>query len=191
MDIPAAPFSSLCQQCHEQVDLDFDFTMAFQPIVDCSQRTIFGYEALVRGINNEPAQSVIARVNDDNRYRFDQLCRIKAIALAARLDMRGMLSINFLPNAVYRPERCIRTTLQAAREHLFPIEQIMFELTEVEQVQDSQHLRGIVDHYQALGFKTALDDFGAGYSGLNLLADFHPNIVKLDMHLLRGIPGKP
>nr|WP_279474213.1 hypothetical protein [Aeromonas caviae] len=42
------------------------------------------------GLNNESAQSVIDRVNDDNRYRFDQLCRIKAIALAARLDMRGM-----------------------------------------------------------------------------------------------------
>ncbi|WP_438404999.1 EAL domain-containing protein, partial [Aeromonas hydrophila] len=125
------------------------------------------------------------------RYRFDQLCRIKAIALAARLGMKGMLSINFLPNAVYRPERCIRTTLQAAREHHFPIEQIMFELTGGEQVQDSQHLRGIVDHYQALGFKTAIDDFGAGYSGLNLLADFHPNIVKLDMHLLRGIDHDP
>lgn len=119
MDIPAAPSPAICQLCQEKADLDFDFTMAFQPIVDCSQRTIFGYEALVRGINNEPAQSVIARVNDDNRYRFDQLCRIKAIALAARLDMRGMLSINFLPNAVYRPERCIRTTLQAARERRF------------------------------------------------------------------------
>ncbi|WP_240038573.1 EAL domain-containing protein [Aeromonas sobria] len=145
----------------------------------------------MRGINNEPGQSVIARVNDDNRYRFDQPCRIKAIARAARLGMKGMLSINFLPNAVYRPERCIRTTLQAAREHHFPIEQIMFELTEVEQVRDSQHLRGIVDHYQALGFKTAIDDFGAGYSGLNLLADFRPNIVKLDMHLLLGIDQDP
>ncbi|MEH8187348.1 EAL domain-containing protein [Aeromonas allosaccharophila] len=191
MDIPSAPAPSICQQCQEQVDLDFDFTMAFQPIIDCRNRTLFGYEALVRGLNNEPAQSVIARVNDDNRYRFDQLCRIKAIALAARLGMKGMLSINFLPNAVYRPERCIRTTLQAAREHNFPIEQIMFELTEVEQLLDNQHIRGIVDHYQALGFKTAMDDFGAGYSGLNLLADFLPDIIKLDMHLLRGIDQDP
>lgn len=191
MDIPSAPAPSICQQCQEQVDLDFDFTMAFQPIIDCRNRTLFGYEALVRGLNNESAHSVIARVNDSNRYRFDQLCRIKAIALAARLGMKGMLSINFLPNAVYRPERCIRTTLQAAREHNFPIEQIMFELTEVEQLLDNQHIRGIVDHYQSLGFKTAMDDFGAGYSGLNLLADFLPDIIKLDMHLLRGIDQDP
>ncbi|WP_323993007.1 EAL domain-containing protein [Aeromonas dhakensis] len=189
MDIPASP--SICQQCQEPVALDFDFSMAFQPIIDCQTHTIFGYEALVRGLSNEPAHSVIARVNDDNRYRFDQLCRIKAIALAAQLEMQGMLSINFLPNAVYRPERCIRTTLQAAREHLFPIEQIMFEFTEVEQVKDNQHIRNIVDHYQTLGFKTAIDDFGAGYSGLSLLADFRPNIAKLDMHLLRGIDKDP
>lgn len=187
MGIPSAPPLPVCQQCQEQGELDFDFTMAFQPIVDCQASTIFGYEALVRGLNNESAHSVIAHVTDDNRYRFDQLCRIKAIALAAKLELKGMLSINFLPNAVYRPERCIRTTLQAAREHRFPIEQIMFEFTEVEQMLDGQHVRKIVDHYRTLGFKTAIDDFGAGYSGLNLLTDFRPDIIKLDMHLLRGI----
>ena len=61
----------------------------------------------------------------------------------------------------------------------------------LEQLLDNQHIRGIVDHYQALGFKTAMDDFGAGYSGLNLLADFLPDIIKLDMHLLRGIDQDP
>ena len=49
MDIPAAPSPAICQLCQEKADLDFDFTMAFQPIVDCGKRTIFGYEALVRG----------------------------------------------------------------------------------------------------------------------------------------------
>ncbi|MGU5726950.1 hypothetical protein [Aeromonas caviae] len=44
MDIPAAPSPAICQLCQEKADLDFDFTMAFQPIVDCSQRTLFGYE---------------------------------------------------------------------------------------------------------------------------------------------------
>ena len=90
-----------------------------------------------------------------------------------------MLSINFLPNAVYRPERCIRTHVAGGPRASLSIEQIMFEFTEVEQVQDNRHIRGIVDHYQALGFKTAIDDFGAGYSGLSLLADFRPDIVKL------------
>ena len=161
--------------------------MAFQPIIDCSAKNIFGYEALVRGPNNESAYSVISQVNDDNRYTFDQLCRVKAISLAAKLALPSILSINFLPNAIYQPERCIKTTLAAAQKYNFPVKQIMFEFTEVEQVEDTAHIKRVVEYYQSLGFITATDDFGSGYSGLNLLADFQSNIIKLDMELVRDI----
>ncbi|MAX50362.1 MAG: diguanylate phosphodiesterase [Methylophaga sp.] len=177
----------ICQSCTEDNNLDFDFTMAFQPIINCSNETIYGYEALVRGINNESAYSVISRVNDSNRYLFDQLCRVKAISLASKLNITSMLSINFLPNAVYVPERCIRTTFEAAKQYDFPTERIMFEFTEVEKIDDTEHVKRIVDYYQSLGFKTAVDDFGSGYSGLNLLADFQTDIIKLDMALIRNI----
>ncbi|KPH94257.1 diguanylate phosphodiesterase [Pseudoalteromonas porphyrae] len=176
-----------CNNCSDINDLDFDFTMAFQPIVNCKTKRVFGYEALARGLNNESAYSVISKVNDDNRYLFDQLCRVKAIALAAELKLDGMLSINFLPNAIYKPERCIRTTLEAAKKHNFPTQNIMFEFTEVEKIEDTNHVKRVVEYYQSLGFKTATDDFGAGYSGINLLADFQTDIVKLDMGLIRGI----
>lgn len=176
-----------CANCRDKAALDFDFTMAFQPIVELSKRRVRGYEALVRGLGNESAYSVIARVNAGNRYRFDQLCRVKAIRLAAELDMDTMLSINFLPNAVYRPDLCIRTALEAAATHGFPAEKIMFEFTEGERVKDNQHIKQIVEHYREIGFKTAIDDFGAGYSGLKLLADFQTDIVKVDMDLIRDI----
>ncbi len=178
---------ALCRQCSGSSKLEFDFTMAFQPIIDCTSQTVFGYEALVRGLDNQSAYSIISQVNDDNRYLFDQLCRVKAITLAARLKINCMLSINFLPNAIYNPQRCIRTTLEAANTHQFPIQNILFEFTESEKVEDSHHIRAIVESYQAMGFKTAIDDFGAGYSGLNLLADFQTDIVKLDMALIRNI----
>ena len=177
----------LCKQCLDEKGLGFDFTMAFQPIVNCKTKDIFGYEALVRGLNNESAYSVISNVNEENRYVFDQLCRIKAIALASKLNISTMLSINFLPNAIYQPERCIRTTLAAAKEYNFSIERIMFEFTEVEKLEDNKHIQRVVECYQLLGFKTATDDFGAGYSGLNLLADFQTDIIKLDMELIRNI----
>lgn len=176
-----------CAQCRQAVDLGFDFTMAFQPIVDWASRSVVGYEALVRGLQGQSAVQVIAQVHDGNRYRFDQACRVKAIALAAELGLKGFLNINFLPNAVYRPELCIRTTLEAARLHDFPIQQIVFEITEVEKVERSEHLKQIVNYYNAQGFRTALDDFGAGYSGLGLLADFQTDFLKLDMGLIRGI----
>ena len=176
-----------CSNCADPSLLDFDFTMAFQPIVNCKSRQIFGYEALVRGLNNESAYSVISKVNDDNRYLFDQLCRIKAIALAAKLELDSMLSINFLPKAVYKPERCIRTTLEAAEEYGFSTDRIMFEFTEVEKIEDSDFVKKIVEYYRKSGFKTAIDDFGSGYAGLGLLADFQTNIVKFDMELIRNI----
>lgn len=167
--------------------MDFDFTMAFQPIVNVTTGEIFAHEALVRGVNGEGAGSVFAHVNDGNRYRFDQACRVKAIRLAAELGMNTLLSINFLPNAVYRPELCIRTTLNAAQTYGFPIERIIFEVTEGEHIEDHPHLRNILDHYQKQGFHTAIDDFGAGYAGLGLLAEFQSDLIKLDMALIRGI----
>lgn len=126
-----------CNNCSDKSRLDFDFTMAFQPIINSQSKEVYGYEALVRGLNNESAFSIISKVNDENRYLFDQLCRVKAIALASKLNLDSMLSINFLPNAIYRPERCIRTTLDAAKKYDFPVEKIMFEFTEVEKIEDS------------------------------------------------------
>ncbi len=176
-----------CDKCSDKASLDFEFTMAFQPIINCKTNQIFGYEALVRGLNNESAYSIISKVNDDNRYLFDQLCRVKAIALAAQLKLDSMLSINFLPKAIYKPERCIRTTLEAAKKYGFSTDKIMFEFTEVEKIDDSDFVKKIVEYYKKSGFITAIDDFGSGYSGLGLLADFQTNIVKFDMALIRNI----
>lgn len=176
-----------CGSCKDGGGLDFDFEYAYQPIVDLSLRDIVAHEALVRGPNGESAFSVLSQVNDANRYSFDQACRVKAIRGAAELGMMELLSINFLPNAVYRPEACIRSTFAAAKEHRFPIEQIIFEVTESEQVMDRPHLVNIFREYRRYGFHTAIDDFGAGYAGLNLLSEFQPDIIKIDMELVRGI----
>ena len=101
--------------------------------------------------------------------------------------MRENLSINFMPNAVYEPSRCLRTTLEAAHRTGFPIENIIFETIEDEHIHDASYVKDIFATYRREGFKTAIDDFGAGYAGLNLLADFQPDFVKLDMALIRHI----
>ncbi len=101
--------------------------------------------------------------------------------------MQELLSINFLPNAVYRPEACIQSTFKAARQYGFPIERIIFEVTEGEEVMDRPHLVDIFREYTRFGFSTAIDDFGAGYAGLTLLSEFQPDIIKIDMELVRNI----
>ena len=165
----------------------FTFVMAFQPVVNLERKTVYAYEALVRGANGESAASVLSEVTEANRYAFDQACRVKAIQTAAQLGLDRRLNINFMPNAVYHPEACLRLTLSAARQFGFRLDLITFEFTEDEQITDRQHLQNIITAYRRHGFKTALDDFGAGYAGLSLLADFQPDIIKIDRVLVTNI----
>lgn len=165
--------------------------MAFQPIVDTRDRTVVSYEALVRGTDGAGAWHILQQVTDANRYTFDQACRVKAIELATRLSVPCRLNINFLPNAVYQPEACIRATLAAAERCGFPLDRIAFEVAEQENMVDKAHLQHIMRSYRRHGFGTAIDDFGAGYAGLHLLAEFQPDVIKIDMALLRGIDADP
>jgi EAL domain-containing protein (putative c-di-GMP-specific phosphodiesterase class I) len=179
-----------CEGCRNGKDLDFAFSMAFQPIVDVARERVWGYEALVRGADGAPARDVLSRIDDENRYRFDQACRVKAIETAAELfsaDGDVKLSINFMPNAVYEPAACLRTSVAAAERVGLARERIIFEFTEREKIEDVGHVERIVAEYRRQGFLTAIDDFGAGHAGLTLLAKFQPDIVKLDMELVRGI----
>lgn len=182
-----APEPLTCGACRDGAGLEFRFSMAFQPIVDLESTTIVAFEALVRGPAGEPSRSVLDQVVDRNRYQFDQAARVRAIELAARLKSSVPVSINFMPNAMYRPETCIRVTLEAAEALSFPTSQIIFEVNEAEPIEDREHLRGIFREYKRHGFQTAIDDFGAGYAGLGLLADFSPDLIKLDMALVRNV----
>ncbi len=181
---------SRCGACVDGISPPFAFTMAFQPVVDVTERRIYAYEALVRGPAGESAASVLSQVTAANRYAFDQSCRIKAIGLASRQGLQATgasLSINFIPGAMYQPENCVRATLAAARRHQFPVERLIFELTENEEITDYPHLERIFQVYHTNHFRTALDDFGTGFSGLGLLAHFQPDVIKIDLSLLRGV----
>ena len=115
-----------CQGCQDGEGFDRPITMAFQPISSVTGHRVFAFEALVRGASGEGAGEILAHVSESNRYAFDQKCRVKAIELASelRLSEAGtLLSINFLPNAVYEPRACIRATLGAALRTGFPVQQ--------------------------------------------------------------------
>ncbi len=173
-----------CNRCDSPVP--FKFTMAFQPIVDVSQRKIVYYEALVRGPNGESAFSILDQVTEELIYRFDQACRIKAIELASELGMQERLSINFLPNAVYEPEACIQATLETSHRVGWPTDRLNFEIVETERVRDRLHMRTIIESYREMGFTTSLDDFGNGYANLDLLTDLCPDSLKIDRELVMG-----
>lgn len=178
---------STCEECSCHRPLGFAIKMAFQPIVNVADNSVFAHEALVRGEHGEGAGEVIGRVNSDNIYTFDQTCRVCAIETAARVGLPAKLSINFMPNAIYDPETCLAKTLQIAKKVNFPHQNIIFEVTEHEKVENHELLVNVFKTYREHGFMTAIDDFGEGYAGLNLLADFQPDILKLDMKMIRNI----
>ena len=184
-----------CAICGNGLGAELDFSFAYQPIVDLGSGRIYAHEALVRGPQGQSAASVLERIGESNRYSFDQACRVRAIDLACDLGLseRGgeKLSINFLPHAVYRPEVCIQTTLQAARRRGLEVSSIVFEVTEGERIEDGPWFAEILREYRRQGFLTAIDDFGAGYAGLRLLADFQPDLIKLDMDLVRNVDADP
>jgi EAL domain-containing protein (putative c-di-GMP-specific phosphodiesterase class I) len=183
-----------CAGCKGGLEQPFPFSMAFQPIIDVEARRIYAFEALVRGTQGQSAATMLAQVSDQNRYAFDQSCRVQAITLAAQLGLAhtgARLSINFMPGAVYSPAACIQATLRTAREVGFPLAKLIFEVTEAERVLDPAHLRSIVEDYNERGFLVAIDDFGAGYAGLSLLADIPVDILKLDMGLTRNLDQRP
>ncbi|ACK64133.1 diguanylate phosphodiesterase [Rippkaea orientalis PCC 8801] len=178
---------TLDNQCKCHQSLKFSIRMAFQPIIDVQDKVIFSYEALVRGEEGQEANYVLSKVTNDNKYSFDQQCRITAIEAIAKLNRSATVNINFLPNAIYEPETCLARVLEVAKTVSFPHDQIIFEVTEHEKITNHSLLKNIFTTYRRMGFRTAIDDFGEGFAGLNLLADFQPDFLKLDMKLIQGI----
>lgn len=166
------------------------YTFAFQPIVNVATGTIFSYEALIRGLNDEPAERVLENVGASQMHRFDEESRILAIEMAAHLGLSTRLNLNFLPRSVESSQTAISSILDTAKRCHLRTDQIVLEILEREIISDFDYFNAAINEYRGSGMVFAIDDFGSGYAGLNLLAEFQPNLIKLDMELVRGIEYK-
>jgi EAL domain-containing protein (putative c-di-GMP-specific phosphodiesterase class I) len=166
-----------------------DYSYAFQPIVDVAARCIFSYEALVRGPDCAPAASVFERVRPADLHRFDQESRVAAIELASRLRLPCKLNLNFLPRSLYSSPAAVSSALEAAQRCGIRPSRLVLEITEGEVIDDHAAFGRVVNEFRRSGLQLAIDDFGAGYAGLTMLADFQPDLLKLDMSLVRSIEG--
>ena len=92
-----------------------DFSYAFQPIVNIKNKTVFSYEALLRGKNNEPAANVLSQIPETDILIFDQYARNVAIELAAKLAIKCYLNLNFVPASLQFSEKYIVETLEALK----------------------------------------------------------------------------
>lgn len=168
----------------------------YQPIVSLQTSTVYGYECLSRGVREDgtivPPGALFQEAKQLNLlFNLDRVARENALRKASSHGITEHIFINFLPTAIYDPEFCLRTTMGVADEVGLPHNRIVFEIVESEQFDDIDHLKRILQYYRSRGVRTALDDVGSGYSSLNTLATLKPDIMKLDMKLIRGIHHDP
>jgi EAL domain-containing protein (putative c-di-GMP-specific phosphodiesterase class I) len=168
-------------------------TSHYQPIVHARDtREVFAYEALLRGIETDgalvsPGRMLPLARDADMLFQLDLAARLSAVREASRLGIRVPLFINFTPTAIYDPAYCLRSTVAAIAELGIPPSHVVFEIIESDHTPDANHLKSLIAYYRQAGFRVALDDLGAGYSSLNLIHQLRPDIMKLDMELIRGI----
>jgi EAL domain-containing protein (putative c-di-GMP-specific phosphodiesterase class I) len=162
----------------------------FQPVYAGRRLDLWGYECLMRGCSEEgeliyPDELLETAFEQQLQFMLDRVCREEHLRNADdQLEDDARILINFLPTSIYEPEFCLRTTLQVVDELGLDRNRIVFEVVETEQVEDREHLIRIVDFYRDAGFEVALDDVGSGYSGLTMLADLSPDIIKIDRELI-------
>lgn len=164
-----------------------DFTFAFQPIVNTNDETIFSCEALIRGLQGEPAQSVFSKIGTANLLEFDQHARNIALKIFASLKINCLLNINCMPGCLETSDKYVLETLDNVKENGLLPSQLVIEITENEIIHDYKKFIERINMLREHGIKVAIDDFGAGYSGLNLLVNFQPDMIKLDKELVKNI----
>jgi EAL domain-containing protein (putative c-di-GMP-specific phosphodiesterase class I) len=163
--------------------------MAYQPIVRGNDGSLFGYEALLR--SSEKALPHAGAILDaaERLNRVEELGRIirRAAARSFREAPAGALLFVNLHSRDLMDE-----TLFALTSPLSTIaERVVLEITERASLDAVEDARSKISQLRQMGFRIAIDDLGAGYAGLTSFATLEPELVKLDMTLVRGIDSNP
>ena len=167
--------------------LDEDIDFAFQPIVSDVLQDVIGFEALVRGSDSGSAADIIERVRPEDRFAFDQACRIRAIEAAARFEIDGNLHLNCTAVHADNIERVGQVTRVVAERHDLPVGRIVLELSSLDAMGDTDQLASVRETAQDAGFRVLLDNFGLADADLARMARFRPDWLKLDRRLIAGI----
>ena len=181
---------SLLQELDRIVDSG-DVSALFQPIVDLETAEVVGYEALARGPKGSSLELPAFLLEAGRRSRrvaeLDWLCRGAAVvgAMEAGLAPPFTLFVNVEPDALHKPvPQRLKPTWLRAKARL----RIMLEVTERALTTRPTELLWSVQSARELGWGVALDDVGADPRSLALLPFLRPDVVKLDLHVLRDRP---
>lgn len=157
--------------------------MAVQPIVDVRTRSIHAYEALARfaGSTEGPLHLLSMAAMLGQRDALERACLRAALELFGRRPAGTSLSVNLSAPVLLDP-----LTLQMLDEQR-DLQGLIIEITEETLVQSDTHLQSAIAPLRGRGARLAVDDMGAGYSGLRQITTVHPSYLKLDRSLISGI----
>jgi EAL domain-containing protein (putative c-di-GMP-specific phosphodiesterase class I) len=176
-----------------QVLSDDALDSVFQPIVSREAPHLpYAHECLLRwrrpdGGVGGPGELFDAATGAGLLFHLDRAAREAHVRAAASHSATSKLFLNFTPTSIYDPRNCLKSTLAVIDEVGLKRDQIVFEVIETERVDDVGHLKNILSYYQENGFRVALDDLGAGHATLKMLGELRPDLVKLDMDLVRDV----
>lgn len=166
------------------------FTL-FQPLVDPRARNVFGYEALTRGPSNSwlhsPQNLFEAARRCDLRLPLEWLCIELAVARFVETRVDARLFINVSPDSIYADTHFAARFLQLLRRGGLAAERCVIELTEDGLLDDYAMLRTTLQQLRGAGCEIAIDDLGAGSSGLRIWSELRPDYVKIDRYFISGI----
>lgn len=163
----------------------------FQPIISLRDGMVFAYEALSRGPENTEFYSPVKLFEHAEKlnksWELESLCRTVAIETISRITSNERLFLNVNPQIMHDKKFRHGFTREFLKKYDMSPENIIFEITEKGTVDNIRDFVLTVDHYKNQNYRIAIDDAGAGYSGLNMISDIQPHFIKLDMNLVRGI----
>jgi EAL domain-containing protein (putative c-di-GMP-specific phosphodiesterase class I) len=164
----------------------------YQPIVALETRSIVGYEALGRQLVDGTIRSLGPFFSDssipvEEHVRIDSLLREQAIDKMSKLPDPPTLFINLKPSWIYQHYKSTGElhTLQLLDKYGMHPSKICIEITEEEFNGSMSELIEIINLYRAHGFRIAIDDIGTGFSNFDRIAQIQPNLLKIDIHLLK------
>lgn len=165
-----------------------DISILFQPIFDTQAESILGYEALARGPKGsilEFSDRLFKTASDFGVLsELEILCRKKAIEGFVAKSLQGKLFLNVSPKSLLTPDHPKGETLKLLQQFGLDPVNVVIEITEKDKVDDGFLFLKAISHYRKLGFKIAIDDLGAGYSGLKQWSEICPDYVKIDRYFI-------
>ncbi|MDQ0202907.1 GGDEF domain-containing protein [Pectinatus haikarae] len=166
-------------------------TPVYQPIVALKNGEIFAYEALSRGPEGSPLHppdALFALAEKEKcLWHLDYLCRSLAIKNVENILGSRKLFLNVDARILYDRNFHQGSTAKFLQQCNLNERDIVFEISEKTTVDDYKSFCAVLENYQCQNYKIAIDDVGAGYSGLNLLAQIAPQFIKLDIGLVKDI----